>query len=96
MRIQRSSHDANFAPNPEATDGEAANPGSRMRRRGPRSADATDRRASMQAMSSALAFDSYFYWKESKFCILHINIRGWTSHATELTARIRQMDEKPA
>ena len=38
--------------------------------------------------------DSNFDSKESRFRIWHINIRRWTSHAAELTARIRQMDKK--
>ena len=92
-RVQRSSHEANFAPNPQTTDGETANPGPPMCRRGPRSADAIDRRASRQRLSSAPVSDSNFDWKESRFRMLHINIRGWTSQAAELTARIRQMDE---
>ena len=94
-RAQRISQETNFARNPQTTDGEAANPGPRMRRRGPRSADAIDRRASRQRLSSAPVSDSNCDWTESRFRILHINIRGWTSHAAELTARIRQMDEKP-
>ncbi len=34
-------------------------------------------------------------WEDMKFRILHANIRGWISHAAELTARVRLMDEKP-
>ena len=39
--------------------------------------------------------DSSFVWSEAKFRILHVNIRGWISHAAELAARIRQMQERP-
>ena len=46
-------------------------------------------------MSSAPAFDSNFDWNESKFRMLHINIRERTSHVIELTTRIRQIYEKP-
>ena len=34
-------------------------------------------------------------WSASKFRILHANIRGWFSHAVELTATIRSMANRP-
>ena len=82
--FQRSSRDANFAPNPEATDGEAANPGPRMRRRGPRSAASkSERRAASnrRAQEQETPAESSFDWNDAKFWILHVNIRGWISHA---------------
>ena len=96
--VMCASHDANFAPNPEETDGEAANPGPRMRRRGPRSeASKSERRAAgnRRAQEQETPADSSFVWSEAKFRILHVNIRGWISHAAELAARIRQMQERP-
>ena len=79
--------------------GEASNPGPRFRRRGPRSALATERRAATirrsQGQSQDPGLDGINYWSDAKFRILLVNIRGWTSHAAELTARIRRMDQKP-
>ena len=34
-------------------------------------------------------------WRDIKFRALHVNIRGSISHAAELTARLRRLQEKP-
>ena len=39
--------------------------------------------------------ESSFVFSKEKFRILHVNIRGWISHAAELAARIRQMEDRP-
>ena len=75
-----------FAPAPEETDGEASNPGPRQRRRGPRSADAKERRPER---SSAQVF------ADETLSILHVNIRGFTTHEAELTAMIRNLEFFP-
>ena len=35
------------------------------------------------------------FWRDMKFRALHVNIRGWISHAAELTARLRRLQDKP-
>ena len=92
-------YSGNFAPSPTQSDGEAANPGPRFRKRGPRSALAKERRAAnvrrVLKRAEDVALDGSDGWSDAKFRILHVNIRGWTSHAAELTARIRLMGQKP-
>ena len=73
------------SPGPVATDGEAANPGPRLRRRGPRSAEARARRA--------LRHSSPF--GEEEIRILHANVRGVRSKRFELEATIQLLDPKP-
>ena len=45
-QARRSASAVSFAPGPQSTDGEAANPGHRLRRRGPRSQEGRERRLS--------------------------------------------------
>ena len=76
------------SPLPVATDGEAANPGPRLRRRGPRSAAAQERRRFRN--------DGRRFWEPESFTIWHCNIRGWLTHNAELAARIRLESQRPA
>ena len=73
------------------TDGEASNPGpngaNRQRRRGPRSQEARNRRRRHEIDTTLL---------NQQLVILHVNIRGWVTHHTELAARVRLMTVKPA
>jgi hypothetical protein len=80
------------------TDGEASHPGPRLRKRGPRSADAMSaRRAANNRRTEdrVQPTEENVVWNDAKFRALHVNIRGWISHAAELLARIRLMNEKP-
>ena len=93
---------ADVAPSPPETDGEATNPGPRFRRRGPRSQEGEERqRARQQAHQSNVHVstnqpgETEASWSESKFLILHVNIRGWVSHNAELVATIKIMDRIP-
>ena len=86
-----------FAPTAVETDGEASHPGPRLRKRGPRSAVAiSERRAanSRRHEDRVRPTEESAIWNNAKFKILHVNIRGWISHAAELLARIRLMNEK--
>ena len=85
------------APTPGDTDGEASNPGPRLRRRGPRSeaARAMRRERRQHLTIGTQPPPATEICEDMKFRILHANIRGWISHAAELTARVRLMDEKP-
>ena len=87
-----------FAPMTEDTDGEASLPGPRLRKRGPRSAAAKSERmaaSNRRAEVREAPAESSFVFSKEKFRISHVNIRGWISHAAELAARIRQMEDRP-
>ena len=86
-----------FQPSTVATDGEAANPGPRLRRRGPRSIEARERRRDRNFdRSQPLQIpDTSDVLVAQQFRILHVNIRGWASNSAELTARIRFMPARP-
>ena len=89
-----------FNPSIIETDGEASNPGPRLRRRGPRSQAASalrlDRRSGRSAdASSEEMLEERQLWQDMKFRVLHVNIRGWISHAAELVARLRRLTKKP-
>ena len=96
--------DVDYAPKPAETDGEATNPGPRLRKRGPRSFAARQVRRERRTTRTALAepgeahrepdeHDDAFH--DERFLILHVNLRGWASHSAELAARVRWMDPKP-
>ena len=78
--------------------GEAAHPGRRLRRRGPRSWDsrAGRRRRGEESSSSALVtFESQQECRETCLEMLHLNLRGYISHIAEVTALLREMRCKP-
>ena len=69
-----------------------------MRKRGPRSAAArSERRAESNKRAEELEApnESSFVLSDATFRVLHVNIRGWISHAAELAARIRKLQERP-
>ena len=80
-----------WAPKPSSTDGEAENPGPRLRRRGPRSDTAKARRLGRQNVG----VEEIFSIGEENFLILHLNIRGWATHHTELTAILLMRKKLP-
>ena len=80
-----------WSPNAAETDGEAANPGPRLRRRGPRSADACARRLARNTFTQSGA--PWLFGDAAQ--ILHYNIRGWVSHSAELTAVLRSLPALP-
>ena len=85
-----------WRPSAVRTDGEAANPGPRQRRRGPRSEESRARRRQRRhAAAHHPAHEQPGTLQEERFAILHVNIRGWASHCAELTARIRLMPKRP-
>ena len=93
---------AGWRPSSTDIDGEASNPGPRLRRRGPRSIDGVERQRRRQlehinAHTAAVHSNGQIEstWSGSNFNLLHPNIRGWTSHVAELTATIRSMKRKP-
>ena len=96
---ERQSLIAHFPPSPEDTDGEAPHPGPRQRRRGPRSSEGTERQHERQDAhrknQQREVTDKTGPWSESKFNLLHLNIRGWVSHSAELLATIKNMQTAP-
>ena len=80
----------NHAPSPAATDGEAANPGPRLRRRGPRSWQALANRRSRHRGAAVDDIDMGI-----GITILLLNIRGYITNIAETTTMIRGMDDKP-
>ena len=78
--------------------GEAAHPGPRLRRRGPRSWDSRAGRRRRGEESSSLAlvtFESLQECRETCLEMLHLNLRGYISHIAEVTALLREMRRKP-
>ena len=96
-----------FSKSPAETDGEAANPGPRLRRRGPRSAEAQQRRAFRQTLFLQQAEISETCEQDSnptdlkslfdcpEFTILQINIRGLVRNSAELSARLALLPAYP-
>ena len=80
-----------WAPPPAETDGEAANPGPRQRKGGPRSLEAQHRRSLRHTN-----FDKDVLWSDSSFLVWHLNVQGLFSHVAELTARVQQAAVSPA
>ena len=80
----------NHAPSPAATDGEAANPGPRLRRRGPRSWQARANRRSRHPGAAVDDIDMGI-----GISILLLNMRGYITNIAESTAMIRDMEDKP-
>ena len=73
--------------------GEAANPGPRLRRRGPRSSDSrTAQRSSGGQACECLEVNGES--SEKGMTMLHLNLRGYLSHIAETTALLRSMEEK--
>ena len=93
------------SPTTVQTDGEAANPGPRLRRRGPRSIEAKQRRYGQklqriadrlsQEPTTPTAVDDTNVFQEETVEVLHCNIRGWISHSAELAATIRLAATRP-
>jgi hypothetical protein len=87
-----------FSPTPENTDGEAAVPGPRLRRRGPRSVEARAKRLEWNQKRHGvrtLNVDLTSFRSNVKLSIFHINIRSLSGHLAELTARINLLPELP-
>ena len=84
--------DTGHSPAPVETDGEASNPGPRLRRRGPRSREAVLRRRAR------------FLWGENmqdaeiaqdELIITHIHICGWLSNEAQFEAQMRLRPSLP-
>ena len=74
--------------------GEAAHPGPRLRRRGPRSLDSrTARRNREGPVSDIPKFEPESC--EKGLTMLHLNLRSYISHIAETTALLRAIKEKP-
>ena len=82
---------SDHAPGPVATDGEAANPGPRLRKRGPRSIEARLRRQGREDAFST--FQNTFL--HGDVAILLCNIRSLVRNVGELIGRIKLMDREP-
>ena len=82
------------------TDGDASNPGPRLRRRDPRSQAALALRLngrsgrSTDAISKEMSEERQL-WQYMNFRVLHVNIGGWIEHAAELVAKLRRLTKKP-
>ena len=87
--------DPDHAPGPDATDGEARNPGHRLRKRGPRSMDARAKRLAWNQSNHPRGATWAAIRSQAKLSILHVNTQGLLSSLPELTARIRLMKDKP-
>ena len=82
-----------FAPSPVATDGEAANPGPRMRRRGPRSESSRRQRLGRHVLQ--ICREDQPDTPDEPVTVMHVNIRGFLTHIAETTAMIRNLPKKP-
>jgi hypothetical protein len=82
---------SDFAPGPEATDGEASNPGPRARRRGPRSEAARLRRSVRHG--GGVCSDHLFF--ETELTVLSVNIRSLMKNGAELQARLGVLEHLP-
>ena len=83
------------SPSPSATDGEASNPGQRLRRREPRSKDAVSRRRTKFLDREPNQKAETARIGNEDFEVLHVNIQGFRNSEVELSARIRLMPRKP-
>ena len=85
-----------FAPKPVDTDGEAANPGPRQRRRGPRSDEAVLKRKTrwVRIKQNQKSVKDVFLEDES-ITIAHVNIRGWLSNNATLHAQLDILEKRP-
>ena len=72
---------------------EASNPGLRLRRRGPRSFEARVAREGRRA--STTSAETLMESGEPSLNMLHLNLRGYLSHITEVTALIRDLPVRP-
>ena len=84
------------APLPVTTDGEAANPGPRLRRRGPISEEAHQRRFGRWLGATKKKLDvSGCFAGDEVFTVVHINIRGWLSNNATLYAQLCLLEKFP-
>jgi hypothetical protein len=72
----------------------------RCRKRGPRAQEAVHRRFGgflnrMRLARAPKTIKPCEVWTKSKFSVLHVNIRGFISHCSELVARLRTMRVRP-
>ena len=74
--------------------GEAALPGPRLRRRGPRSLESRAARRNREGPASVIQ-ESQVENCENGLLMLHLNLRGYLSHIAETTAILRGMEQKP-
>ena len=74
--------------------GEAAHPGPRLRRRGPRSLYSRTVRRNREGPANAIP-ESKVEGCETGLKMLHLNLRGYLSYIAETTALLRGMEEKP-
>ena len=74
--------------------GEAAHPGPRLRRRGPRSLESHAARRNREGPASVIQ-ESQVDNCENGLLMLHLNLRGYLSHIAETTAMLRGMEQKP-
>ena len=84
------------SPPPTSTDGEAANPGPRQRKRGPRSHAAADRRRTrwMRSPRTHLKIEDCFAVDEV-ITIAQLNVRGWLTNSAHALAQLCLLDPKP-
>ena len=77
--------------------GEAAHPGPRLRRRGPRSFAAREARRQRRSATSTPARTPVMpgIELEKSLAMLHLNMRGYLSHIAEVTALLRRLVDKP-
>ena len=73
---------------------EAAHPGPRLRRRGPRSLYSRTVRRNHEGPANEIP-ESKIEGCETGLKMLHLNLRGYLSHIAETTALLRSMEEKP-
>ena len=74
--------------------GEAALPGPRLRRRGPRSLESRATRRNREGPEHVIQ-ESQVENCETGLLMLHLNLRGYLSHIAETTALLRGMEVKP-
>ena len=88
---------SNWAPVSIQTDGEAANPGPRLRRRGPRSTEARESRRQRRNQDlNPQVQNGHGFIDQENVQILHMNIRGYKSNALELESYISLLEARPA
>ena len=88
--------EVDHSPDAIATDGEAANPGPRHRRRGPRSLEGAQRRTArwLRHSQGPGTMEDCFAGDE-RITVVHLNVRGWLTNNHQLYAQLCLLEHMP-
>ena len=84
-----------FAQQPGRTNGGASVPGPRLRRGGPRSAEAQRKRVEASHRRGGARDGHWVGLNDESMAIMHVNVRDWRSNKAELAAVVRAMAQVP-